>query len=317
MSDVQHPYVENPCKKSVAYTIGIDSYSIIMGHALSKERFSEAEQPTKNLRRPPLCCGGGVQALAWAERLDGYEAAVAESPVNVMARQGQLYQPAGLYPAAVDPTGFEYKEVVLTGKEVVPLEEPSSPWPNGQVIFMNPSADGGLPHTRPPFYICIPAGMDLSEPTGRQTLTHERIHVSQRLHEEAWTAAYEKAWNWKVVSKPTLPKPYAGRVRINPDTHNAPTYAWQGEWVPVPIFESAFSPDLKNARLVWWHIPSKNIYTSSPPGFDAFYGVGGTTTVAEGPHELAAYMLSSAANQSPARRALEPLVKGISKEEVY
>ena len=290
-----------------------------MGHALSKEYFKtdNITEPTKNLRRPPLCCGQGVQALAWAERLDGYQAAVAESPLNTLAREGQLYQPAGLYPSSVDPTGFEYKEATMTGQEVVPLEEPSSPWPNGQVIFMNPSADGGLPHTRPPYYICIPAGMDLTTPAGKQTLTHERIHVSQRLHEDAWTDAYKTAWNWSVVTKPALPTQYAQRVRINPDTHNTPTYAWQGEWVPVPIFESAFAPSLKKTRIVWWHISSKNIYNASPPGFDAYYGLGGTTSAAEGPHELAAYILSSPMNQSPARRALEPIVKEISKEEIY
>ncbi len=293
-----------------------------MGFALSKEMFvtsttDEAAQPTMKLPRPPLCCGQGVQALAWAERLDGYEAAVEESPLNKKAREGQLYQPAGLYPTSVDPTGFEYKEATLTGQEVVPLEAADTPWPNGQVIFMNPTADGGLPHTRPPYYICIPAGTDLTSEAGRTTLTHERIHVSQRLHEDEWTALYAKAWEWTAVAPPALPKPYADRRRINPDTYSAPTYAWRKEWVPYTIFESSYVPDLKKTRNVWWHIPSKNMYTSSPPGFDAYFGVNGTTAVAEHPHELAAYILSTPANQSPARRALESLVQGLSKGEIY
>ncbi len=84
-----------------------------MGMLMSKEYFSEATQPTIKLPRPPLCCGQGVQALAWAERLDGYLAAVEESPLNKKAREGQTYQPAGLYPKSVDPTGFEYRESVL------------------------------------------------------------------------------------------------------------------------------------------------------------------------------------------------------------
>ena len=288
-----------------------------MGMLISKEYFSEATQPTKKLRRPPLCCGQGVQALAWAERLDGYLAAVEESPLNKKAREEQTYQPAGLYPSSVDPTGFEYKEAVLTGTEVVPLELSGNPWPNGQVIWMNPTADTGLPHTRPPYYICIPQGMDLTTDAGRMTLTHERIHVSQRLHEAEWTALYEKAWNWNVVTAPNLPKQYTSRLRLNPDTYSAPTYAWQKEWIPYTIFESSYAPDLKKTRTVWWHIPTKNIYTTSPPGFDAYYGVNGTTAIAEHPHELAAYIFSTSTNQSPARRALEPLLTSISQSEIY
>jgi hypothetical protein len=289
-----------------------------MGMLMSKEYFAEAEQPTKKLRRPPLCCGQGVQALAWAERLDGYRAAVEESPLNKKAREGQTYQPAGLYPSSVDPTGFEYKEPVMTGTEVVPIDvSGQSPWPNGQVIWMNPTADAGLPHTRPPYYICIPQGTDLTTDAGRTTLTHERIHVSQRLHEAKWTALYEKAWNWTVVSAPELPKQYLKRLRLNPDTYSAPTYAWQKEWIPYTIFESSYAPDLKKTRTVWWHIPTKNMYTASPPGFDAYYGVNGTTAIAEHPHELAAYILSTSTNQSPARRALEPLLTSLSRSEIY
>ena len=287
-----------------------------MGMLMSKEYFSEATQPTIKLPRPPLCCGAGVQALAWAERLDGYLAAVEESPLNKKAREEQTYQPAGLYPTSVDPTGFEYKESVLTGMEVVPLDV-SGPWPNGQVIFMNPTADAGLPHTRPPYYICIPAGMDLTTPAGRVTLTHERIHVSQRLHEAAWTELYQKVWKWGVVTPPELPKQYLKRLRLNPDTYSAPTYAWQKEWIPYTIFESSYAPDLKKTRTVWWHIPTKNMYTASPPGFDAYYGLNGTTAVAEHPHEIAAYILSTSTNQSQARREFEPHLTSLPRGEIY
>jgi hypothetical protein len=274
-----------------------------MGKSYSKEAFDATK-----LSRPPLCCGQGVQALAWAERLDGYRAAVEASSLNSTAREGQRYQPAGLYPRGTTD---------VSGDEVIPLEPADSPWPNGQVIFMDRSADGGLPHTRPPYYICLPAGIDYTTDAGRQTLTHERIHVSQRLHPKEWAAAYVAAWEWKVVSPPPLPAAYEQRVRINPDTYSVDTYAWKGEWIPVAVFESAYAPRLNKARTVWWHIPSKNIYTSSPPGFDAYYGIDGKSAQAEHPHEIAAYILSSGTNQSPARRIFSGVLGSLPRGEIY
>lgn len=266
-----------------------------MGAFFSHEYFED------KLRRPPLCCGGGNQALNWAERIDGYVAACERSPINSKAREGATYQ------ASI------YTQETLA----VPLEESDSPWPNGQVIWMEPAADGGLPHTRPPYYICLSPSIDLTKPAGRATLTHERIHVSQRLHQAKWATIYSEVWNYVELDlPPILPKELRDRVRINPDTHGAPTYAWQGEWVAYALFNSTFAPKLTDISIYWWHIPSKNAYKTPPPGYAAFFGADLNASAYEHPNELAAYLLTSNV-WSPARTALEKKLGDLPRGETW
>ena len=265
-----------------------------MGNFFSRESFED------KLRRPPLCCGGGNQALNWAERIDGYVDACERSPLNKKAREGGQYQAS----------------IFTQETLVVPLEDAASPWPNGQVVWMDPTADGGLPHTRSPYYICLSPQIDLKTDQGRSTLTHERIHVSQRLHQDKWTAIYAEAWDYHQVSKePTLPKELRERVRVNPDTHSAPTYAWKGEWVAYALFNSTFEPRLTDISIYWWHIPSKNAYKSAPPGYTAFFG-GLSPSAYEHPNELAAYLLTST-TQCPARTALEKKLGDLPRGETW
>lgn len=263
-----------------------------MGQIL--EKFSE---PVQKLHRPPLCCGGGNQALSNAERIDGYVSACASSDLNSKAR---IFS--------------NYNAVSTMEDHPVPQEDPESQWPNGQVVWMDATADGGLPHTRPPHYIMIPHTMDLTSPQGRITLTHERIHISQRIHGDSWSKILKSAWDFDTVSAPNLPPQIRSRLRINPDTFRAPIYAWKGAWIPYALYESSFSPKLNSVKISWWHIPSCNLYSVAPPGWMDFFGGNLSPSSHEHPYELAAYLLTSSVN-SPARIALEKSFGDLSKDE--
>ncbi len=277
-----------------------------MGLFFSRESF---EDGTEDVKRPPLCCGGGMQALNWAERIDGYLAAVAESELNMKARSTGEYKPA------------EFSQEGRT----IPVEEKSSPWPNGQVVWMDQGADAGLPHTRPPYYICLPTSIDLESPAGLATLKHERIHVSQRLHEDTWKKIYADAWNFVPVLPPELPERVRRRIRINPDTCRAPVYAWVsasasvsagGQWIPYALFNSSFDPKLTDTTIHWWHIQSANLYSVPPPGWSDFFGRNLSSSAHEHPNELAAYILTST-QSSPARSALEKYLDILPRTETW
>lgn len=266
-----------------------------MGLFFSREHF---ETESKKVERPPLCCGGGAQALNWAERLDGYLAAVEESSLNKKARIGTSYQ------------AVEFSQEGRT----VPVD---SQWPNGQIIWMNQTADAGLPHTRPPYYICLPTSIDLTSEEGKTTLQHERIHVSQRLYEAEWKKIYAEAWNFVPILPPELPEKVTRRIRINPDTCLAPLYAYKGSagtWIPYALFNSSFQPKLQDTTIHWWHVESANLYSVPPPGWSDFFGRTLPQSAHEHPNELAAYILTST-QTSPARTALEKHIGDLPQNE--
>lgn len=268
-----------------------------MGSFFSREYFSDGA-----FQRPPLCCGGGAQALNWSERLDGYLEAVQESPINVKARRGQNY--------AVAQTTLEDR--------IIPVEATDTPWPNGQVVWMDQTADGGLPHTRPPYYVCLPTSIDLTTSAGKTTLRHERIHVSQRLHELAWEKIYKEAWNFVRIIAPELPEKVKRRIRINPDTFHAPLYAYtigDSQWIPYALFNSSFEPALSDVTIYWWHIQSSNLYNAPPPGWVEFFGGVGASAY-EHPHELAAYILTSTSSNR-ARTELEKHIGDLPRNETW
>ena len=90
-------------------------------------------------QRPPLSGQQALAALQRAENLDGYLARVSSSALNVKARKKFFYVPS-----------------VHTVETSIPPADLKEPWPNGQVVWMEQSADGGLPHTRLPYFILLP-----------------------------------------------------------------------------------------------------------------------------------------------------------------
>ena len=247
-----------------------------MGQFLSHDFFRDI-QPL-NPAPPPISGKEALSALRTAEFMDHYRQKVEESSVNTSARQNQEYMPV-LY-------------------SVSRSIESNRTWPNGQVLWMDSSADGGLPHTRPPLYICLP--INIPDSALSQTLRHERIHLSQRKYPEKWQTLFKIAWNMTPWYG-NIPGRYQHLHRINPDLVNVPLYAWKHEWVVFSVFTSSNPRTLSETKLVWWHIPSSTLHQEAPPGWVEFFG---SNSNGEHPYEISAYLLAENNEDVPALHAL-------------
>ncbi len=254
----------------------------------------QSSVPTDVLRpqRPPISGQAGLQALQQAERADQYLTLVSQSSANRLARASTNYLP---FPHSL--------------KRAIPPANPLEPWPNGQVIWMQPSADDGLPHTRAPNYICLP--VTLKGPELESTLRHERVHVSQRLHPEAWHRLLE-VWDMKPWTG-TLPVDIQVRRRLNPDLLGVPLFIWKQEWVPLGLFKSLSQPKLAEIDTIWWHPSTRTVHREAPPGWLEFFG---TANGQEHPFEMAAYLIQTNPSQSVAYSALKPRLRELPTSEV-
>ena len=259
-----------------------------MGQYLSTQFFKDLEpfsytssQPDSinilNPSRPPISGKEGLSALRNAEYLDRYRDSVERNSINTVARRNQEYMP-----------------VPYSLNRSIP---DNTNWPNGQVVWMDASADGGLPHTRPPHYICLP--INLPDSILSQTLTHERIHLSQRAHPKQWQRLLKIAWNM-TPWKGTLPGRIEHLRRINPDLLWAPLYAWKNEWVPVSVFTSSMPKSLSDTQLIWFHITSSTVHYDPPPGWVDFFG---SSSNNEHPYEISAYLLADFDDSNPDQSA--------------
>jgi len=262
-----------------------------MGQYLSHDFFTDIQIPSVNPlnpARPPISGKEALSALRMAEHIDNYRKKIDESSVNLSARRNQEYMP-----------------VVYSVPRPI---ESNTTWPNGQVLWMDASADGGLPHTRPPHYICLP--INIPDSVLSKTLLHERIHLSQRKYPEKWQALFKIAWNMTPWYG-TIPGRLRHLQRINPDLINIPLYAWKNEWVVFSVFTSSTPKTLSEVKRVWWHIPSSTIHNDPPPGWVTFFG---DNPHGEHPYEIAAYLLAeSTAPDTPALPALSAINVNISR----
>jgi len=260
---------------------------------LSLSRPSEGFDPL----RPPrsaLSGSAGLNALFQAEALDNYRQQVEDSNLNRIARINQAYLPA-----------------VHTVDKAIPEADLNEPWPNGQVVWMQPNADEGLPHTRPPNLICL--SYKIGDADFQRTLLHERIHISQRLHPNSWKSIFAETWNFQPWSG-TLPADIQQRRRLNPDTLLQPFFIWKDRYVPVELFNSSTAPKLTDTSTIWWDTSSRTVLREPPPGWTEFFGA--RANGSEHPYELAAYMIAEKKINSPAYRALQPRLKGLPTIEV-
>lgn len=236
----------------------------------------------------PLYGELATEALELAEHIDGYRAACTLSYLNGKSRQYQNY-------------------VAATDISITKLPTVNPTHKLGQIIWMDPTADGGLPHTRPPYYICLPT--NLPQSTIENTIKHEEYHLMQRLDADFWDAALRDTWNFiRLDQPPTLPEDIKKRVRINPDTFRAPQFAWANEWVAYALFDSVSAPSLQKVVIGWWHLPTANMFYAPPPGWIDFFGKSLPQAAYEHPYEISAYLLSSDI-RSPAKDALENYMK--------
>lgn len=141
------------------------------------------------------------------------------------------------------------------------------------VIIMNPSADGGLPHTRAPNVICIPAYFPKERLS--ETLHHEMIHIHQRQNPDIWKERLvEEGWapvsEWDAVRK--IPREHLQRVRLNPDTIACRFQAWEGRYVPLPLFEREDKPSLRETTVRWFDLEDGKIRHDPPVSLIQRYG---------------------------------------------
>ena len=235
----------------------------------------------------------GSAALAAAERQDGYLSQVAQSRENSAARQTMIYAANRMTMSQIDVLNEKIQEFLLHIPIALRTLKPT-------IVPLMPSADGGMPHTRPRDLVCLP------QSTSSLTLTtfvHELWHLHQRAHYREWTHFFEKKWKWRVYDGQIDPQLEKMR-RLNPDTLEDPLWIWDNKWVPVCVFLNPQSPSFKDTATLFYNTLSGLRYNSLPPEMAAFFSSSLSPSAYEHPCETSAYMLTGDPLPCPAYKAI-------------
>lgn len=169
-----------------------------------------------------------VAALQNANKIDFFDKELYLDEINQKARSGLRYVP-------VDGPQIEYKGPEL--KYDVCL------------VWMFPSAEGGMPHTRAPNLICIPQHWPKEKID--ETIRHELVHVDQRMRVEKWIHwCVQNGWN--IIDKSEIPERWLRRCRLNPDTMMYRFWIYMNRWVPLPLYEREDKPHIRQVQIRWW-----------------------------------------------------------------
>lgn len=221
------------------------------------------------------------ELLSDAESQDFYLKKCSEDRNNMIARRECTY-------ATNYMTAKEYKffEIVLeNAKDKIPMRLKND-LSEIKLIQLMPTADGGMPHTRPKQLICYP---DISKFFSVSTLIHELWHIHQRNYKEMWNQVFERL-QWKEWSG-RLPLTLEKNRRYNPDTIDCPFYLFRDRWVPVPIFEDIKKPKVNEVHI-WFYNVETNSHTRYIPEEINDYFPNLPISGYEHPREITAYMLS-------------------------
>jgi hypothetical protein len=202
-----------------------------------------------------------MEKLQQAEQIDHFFFQVSQNPVNAKAREQHSY---------------------------VPMSDVLEPYLlNTQIIKLHPTAEAGLPHTRPPNLICIP--MYYPEDRMDLVLKHELIHIDQRRRWQKWNAFFQRQ-GWSISPISEIPSRWLQRCRLNPDTIDEQFWAWRDRHVPLPLYEREDRPDLRSVSIRWWDKETGFLQTEAPRSFQERFGR--TPSQPEHPRELAAVELA-------------------------
>ncbi len=197
--------------------------------------------------------------LQKAEKLDSFRETIGYDEVNKKAREGLFYSPMEGPP--------------FTISSILPV----------QIVWMDPSAEAGMPHTREPNVICIP--MYWPPDKLYETFQHELVHIQQRLQPKKWVK-----WcidnGWTLVNEKEIPERWLRRCRINPDTMKYRFWAYLERWVPLPMYEREDKPKLREVQVRWWDRQTGTLSSEIPEPLRSFCAGIGTP---EHPWEIAAY----------------------------
>jgi hypothetical protein len=216
-----------------------------------------------------------------AEKKDFYVEECREDPANALARKKCLYR-------ATTMTPWEYKlfEVVIdNAKDKIPhrLRQELG---EVHIIQLHPSAEGGMPHTRPDAVICYP---DIHTTFSVGTLLHELWHVHQRQYLGWWDQVFRRL-GWEPWDG-QLPLSLEAQRRLNPDTLDRPLWCFRHTWVPVPIFQDVARPKVTEVNIWFYHVSLKYHVKTVPKEMEAeYYSL--PQSAYEHPREMAAYLLS-------------------------
>ena len=154
------------------------------------------------------------------------------------------------------------------------------------IIQLMPSAEGGMPHTRPNGIICYP---DISRLYSKSTLIHELWHVHQRINKDIWLQVFSKL-GWTLWNN-NLPEHFEKHRRLNPDTIDCPLFIFEEKWIPIPIFKNITQPEIGEVDIWFYNPNTRKHITKVPPELSNYFG--DIPMVAyEHPREITAYMLS-------------------------
>lgn len=154
------------------------------------------------------------------------------------------------------------------------------------VIPLMPSAEGGMPHTRPMNLICVPQIRSLIT---LSTMIHELWHVHQRLYRTQWDAIFLRM-GWKEWSG-HLPIALERARRYNPDTIDTPLWIYKDTWVPFPIFDHLTQPHIRHVHIWFYHVGNEQHIKHIPQDLHVL-APDLPESAWEHPREIAAYLLS-------------------------
>lgn len=204
----------------------------------------------------------GNNALALADTIDEFKDKLFLDPVNTKAREGQGYSAMN---GPLLPSSLKGLHASI------------------RVIWMNHSAEAGMPHTRAPDLVCMP--MDYPAQRLNDTLIHESIHIDQRQRPEAWLKWCVET-GWTLLREEDIPERWVRRCRLNPDTMAYRFFAYHNRYVPLPLYEREDKPKMHETKIHWWDRKTGYLLKDTPSDLKLYLqGV----LNPEHPFEIAAY----------------------------
>jgi hypothetical protein len=233
--------------------------------------------------------------LADAEKLDFFVEECNDDPSNSLARKNCVYAPNSITDENALNILIQSNMHELPQRLIAELRDVN-------IVMLMPSAEGGMPHTRPPHTLCITNTAHIASP---HTLIHELWHIHQRQNHESWVAVFNRlGWTeWRG----TLPMALEKNRRYNPDTIDCPLWIYRNKWVPVPIFHNISNPIINDVDI-WFYDANLNYHVTKPPSEIALPYTGLPPSAFEHPREITAYFLSEHrkySNSSACKELLE------------
>ena len=158
--------------------------------------------------------------LQQAEQIDQYLSECDDDWVNFLARKHNMYAPNTI--STTDTVDY-YNSLFKRLSYYLPKQLHNVG--DIKIVVLMPTADGGMPHTRPPNIICYPGQRGVTHGTVNSiinespiTFVHEVCHVHQRKFSKMWTKLFAEMgwieWNDNGTFKEKHDEPTIGRSCI-------------------------------------------------------------------------------------------------------